>query len=131
MTIPGLITHKTRFSPKDTMDRLVAAIEARGITVFARVDHAAGAATVGMELRPTAVVIFGNPKAGTPLMQVNQTIGIDLPLKVLVWQDEAAATWIGYDDPATLAERHGIAPTTPAIAALRTVLEALVEPLTT
>jgi uncharacterized protein (DUF302 family) len=89
------------------MDRLVAAVTARGMAVLARIDHAGAAAKVGMELRPTEVLIFGNPKAGTPLMQKAQTLGIDLPLKTLVWEDERGKTWLGYNDPVWLAARHG------------------------
>ncbi|HUB10786.1 MAG TPA: DUF302 domain-containing protein [Acetobacteraceae bacterium] len=108
MTVPGLITHRSAFDPRQTADRLVAAIQARGLTLFARVDHAAGAATVGLPLRPTELLIFGNAKGGTPLMQAAQTIGIDLPLRALVWQDEAGVTWLGSNDPAWLAQRHGV-----------------------
>jgi uncharacterized protein (DUF302 family) len=90
------------------MDRLAASVTGRGIPILARIDHAAAAAEVGMELRPTEVLIFGNPRAGTPLMQTAQTIGIDLPLKVLVWEDETNQTWLAYSDPAWLARRHGI-----------------------
>src|SRR5262249_56845935 len=93
--------------PRETMDRLEAAVKAKGLTIFARIDHAAGAAEVGLSLRPTAVLIFGNAKAGTPLMQSNQTTGIDLPLKALVWQDESGKTWLSYNDPNWLANRHG------------------------
>ena len=75
---------------------------------MARIDHAAGAAKAGMKLRPTEVLIFGNPKSGTPLMQAAQTLGIDLPLRALVWQDEAEKTWVAYNDPEWLAERHGV-----------------------
>jgi uncharacterized protein (DUF302 family) len=78
------------------------------MTVFARVDRAAGAAEVGLSLRPTEFLIFGNAKGGTPLMQSNQTIGIDLPLKVLVWQDASGKTWLSYNDPGWLAKRHGL-----------------------
>jgi len=87
----------------------VSAIERLGMTVLARVDHAAAAATVGMELRPTEVILFGNPKTGTPLMQDAQTMGVDLPLKVLVWQDEQDRTWVSYNDPFWLAARHNVA----------------------
>jgi len=83
----GLVILRSSNGPKETMNRLEAEVTARGMTVFARVDHAAGAADVGLQLRPTEVLIFGNAKAGTPLMQSMQTIGIDLPLKALVWQD--------------------------------------------
>jgi len=91
------------------MERLVAAVTARGAAVVARVDHAAAAATVGLALAPTEALIFGNPRAGTPLMQAAQTIGIDLPLRALVWRDAAGATFVGYNDPRWLARRHGAA----------------------
>jgi uncharacterized protein (DUF302 family) len=92
------------------MRRLEEAVAARGMTVFARVDHAAGAAAVGLSLRPTDLLIFGQAKGGTPLMQAVQTIGIDLPLKALVWQDAEGETWLSYSDPAWIAARHGLAP---------------------
>jgi uncharacterized protein (DUF302 family) len=90
------------------MDRLAAAVTSRGISIMARIDHAAAAAAVGMELRSTEVLVFGNPRAGTPLMQAAQTVGIDLPLKALVWQDEGGKTWLAYNDPQWLAKRHGV-----------------------
>lgn len=88
------------------MARLEAEIKARGMTVFARVNHAALAVQAGLTLLPTEVIIFGNPKAGTPLMQANQTMGIDLPLKALVWQDAAGKAWLSYNNPDWLARRH-------------------------
>ena len=108
MAADGLIVVRSSHGPAETMDRLVAEIKAKGLTVFARIDHAAGANEVGLPLRPTELVIFGNAKGGTPLMQSNQEIGIDLPLKALVWQDGANDTWISYNDPAWLAKRHGL-----------------------
>jgi len=108
MAADGLIALKSSRGPKETMDRLVAEIEAKGLTVFARIDHAAGAKEAGLALLPTELVIFGNAKGGTPLMQANQAIGIDLPLKALVWQDAAGCTWLSYNDPAWLAQRHGL-----------------------
>lgn len=90
------------------MDRLEAEVKGKGLSVFAHVDHAAGATAVGLPLRPTDLLIFGNAKGGTPLMQAAQTIGIDLPLKILVWQDAAGQTWLSYNDPHWLAKRHGI-----------------------
>jgi uncharacterized protein (DUF302 family) len=78
------------------------------MTVFARIDHAAGAEEVGLPLRPTELLIFGNAKAGTPLMQANQPIGIDLPLKALVFEDAAGRVWLSYNDPRWLAQRHGV-----------------------
>ena len=107
MSADGLITIRSSHGPVETMDRVVAEVRAKGLTVFARIDHAAGAKEVGLALRPTELVIFGNAKGGTPLMQSNQEIGIDLPLKALVWQD-ASGTWISYNDPAWLAKRHGL-----------------------
>ena len=105
----GLITIRSRNSVKVTIDRLEASLKDSGVNIFARIDHAAGAASVGMSLRPTEVLIFGNPRAGTPLMQANQTIGIDLPLKVLAWEDASGGVWLTYGDPAWLAARHGLA----------------------
>ena len=110
MSVSGLITVESSRDPRETVQRLLAGIAAKGLTVFARVDHAAGAAEVGMPLRPTELIIFGNAKGGTPLMQREQTIGIDLPLKALVWQDADGRTWLAYNDPAWIVERHGVAP---------------------
>jgi uncharacterized protein (DUF302 family) len=94
------------------MNRLEAQVKAKGMTVFARIDHAAGAAEVGLPLRPTELLIFGNAKGGTPLMQAEQAIGIDLPLKALVWQDAAGTTWLSYNDPTWIAKRHGLSAAT-------------------
>ena len=93
---------------KATIDSLEASLKDSGVNIFARVDHAAGAASVGMALRPTELLIFGNPRAGTPLMQAKQTIRIDLPLKVLAWEDASGSVWIIYNEPAWLATRHGL-----------------------
>ena len=98
----------SHFGPEETMSRLEAEIKAHGMAVFARINHAALASAAGLNLRPTEVIIFGNPRGGTPLMQANQTIGIDLPLKALVWQDAPGQTWLSYNDPAWLAKRHGV-----------------------
>src|ERR1700720_708635 len=106
--VEGLTTIPSSFDPKETMDRLEAEIRAKGMSVFARVDHAAGAAEAGLELRPTNLVIFGNARGGTPLMQASQTAGIDLPLKVLVWQDAAGKTWLSYNEPSWIVQRHGL-----------------------
>ena len=91
------------------MDRLAAQIQTRGLHVFARIDHAAGAAEVGLPLARTDLVIFGNARGGTPLMQSVQTVGIDLPLKILVWQDAANNTSLSYNEPGWIAQRHGVA----------------------
>jgi uncharacterized protein (DUF302 family) len=108
MAAQGLTTIKSSHPPHETMKRLEAAVGAKGLTVFARIDHAEGASAAGLSLRPTEVLIFGNAKGGTPLMQAVQMIGIDLPLKALVWQDAAGDTWLSYNDPAWLAARHGV-----------------------
>jgi len=104
----GLVILRSAYGPKETMDRLAAAVTSRGIAVLARIDHAAAAARAGLELRPTEVLIFGNPKAGTPLMQAAQTTGIDLPLKALVYEDVNGVTHLAYNDAAWLAARHGV-----------------------
>jgi uncharacterized protein (DUF302 family) len=122
----GLKTVESHFGPKDTLDRLEADVKAKGLTVFARIDHAAGATAVGLSLLPTAVLIFGNAKGGTPLMQSNQLIGIELPLKVLVWQDTSGKTWLSYVDPTDLAKRYGLpAETSTAVSNLAGALRAL------
>ena len=108
MTADGLITVRSNYGPNETMDRLEAEVKGKGLTVFAHIDHAAGAAAIGLSLDPTDLLIFGNAKGGTPLMQALQTVGIDLPLKVLVWQDAPGQTWLTYNDPHWLAKRHGI-----------------------
>lgn len=107
-TPSGLVTLKSAFPVKETVDRLVHRVEAKGLTVFCRIDHAANAVSAGLKLRPTEVLIFGNAKGGTPLMQATPTIGIDLPLKALAWEDAAGQTWLAYNDPVWLTARHGI-----------------------
>ena len=111
------------------MDRLAEAVTARGMSVMARIDHAGAAARVGLELRPTEVLIFGNPRAGTPLMQSAQTLGIDLPLRALVWQDEQGKVFLGYYDPQWLAARHGLADG-PAVTAISAAMAAVAETAT-
>ena len=104
----GMITKTSGHSVKKTMDRFEKIVTDKGFTVVARVNHAAAAIKSGGTLRPTELLIFGNPKLGTQLMQSNQTIGIDLPLKVLIWEDDKGKVTLGYNDPAWLAKRHGI-----------------------
>ena len=108
-SIEGLTSIPGSLGPKETMDRLEAEIRAKGLTIFSRIDHAAGAAEVGLPLAPTNLIIFGNARGGTPLMQSAQTVGIDLPLKILVWQDAANNTWLSYNEPRWIAQRHGVA----------------------
>jgi uncharacterized protein (DUF302 family) len=122
----GLVAVKSPHSAADTMNRLEATVKQRGLTVFARIDHAAGAAKVGKTLRPTELLIFGNPQGGTPLMECAQSAGIDLPLKALVWQDDAQQVWLGYNDPAWLAQRHAVA-SCPVVDNLRKALAGLAE----
>jgi uncharacterized protein (DUF302 family) len=117
---------KSAHGAKETMDRLESAVKQRGLNVFARIDHAAGAAKIGKQLRPTELLIFGNPQGGTPFMECAQTVGIDLPLKALVWQDNSGQIWLGYNDPAYLAARHGAAQC-PAAAGLSKALAGLAQ----
>jgi uncharacterized protein (DUF302 family) len=106
MSGSGLLTIASSFSVRETIDRLASRVTSLGLAVFARIDHAAGAAEVGMRLRPTELLIFGNPKGGTPLMQEAQTAGIDLPLKALAWEDAEGKVWLTTNDAAWIAERH-------------------------
>ena len=103
----GLVAVKSPHSVKETVDRFESAAKARGLIVFLRVDHAAGAKKIGKVLRPTELLVFGNPQGGTPLMECAQSAGIDLPLKALAWQDASGQVWLGYNDPKFLAARHG------------------------
>ena len=126
MAQESLISIPSTRSAAELISRLEAALAAKGVTVFARIDHGAGAAAVGLPLRPTIVLIFGNPAAGTPLMQAEQTIGLDLPLKILVWEDESGTGWLSYHEPVWLAACHGIDPAAqPSLAAMTKLLHAL------
>jgi uncharacterized protein (DUF302 family) len=128
----GLISRPSPYSVEETVDRLEQVLSENDLTVIARVDHEAGAASVDLELRPTQVLIFGNPLAGTPLMQCGQTIAIDLPQKALVWQDETGQVWLGYNNPYYLAERHRLSECDDAVEqvanALENLMSAAVEP---
>ena len=125
MQSDGRITKKSAFSPTETMERLEKAIREKGITIFARIDHSGGAAAAGLPLRFTQLLIFGNPKGGTPLMESRQTIGIDLPLKFLVWQDERGDVWVTYQDPSYLAALHQVTDQADTVATLSAVLDGL------
>lgn len=122
----GMISVASPRSAVDTMNRLEALVKERGLNVFARIDHAAGAAKVGKTLRSTELLIFGNPQGGTPLMACAQTAGIDLPLKALVWTDAAGQVMLSYNDPAYLAKRHGAA-SCPAVEGLTKALSGLAQ----
>jgi uncharacterized protein (DUF302 family) len=133
MAANGLITLQSSYGPEDTMNRFEAEVRTQGMTVFAHIDHAAGAAGAGLPLRPTDLLIFGNAKSGTPLMQANQTVAIDLPMKVLVWQDASGVTWLSYDDSSWLAKRHGLGPqeATATVQTMAAMLSALATTATT
>jgi uncharacterized protein (DUF302 family) len=121
----GLIVKQSTHDVGETADRLARILGEKGITVFARVDHAEGAQKVGAELPPTQLLIFGNPKLGTPLMQSAREAGIDLPMKALVWEDEAGEVWLAYNDPSSLAQRHGIEDRDEIIKAMTDALDQL------
>ena len=104
----GLIEVKSPYAVKKTADRLETVLEAKGMTIFARINHSEGAKKAGIELPATELIIFGNPKVGSPLMQCNRTVGIDLPQKALIWQDENGQVWLSYNNPKYLAKRHGL-----------------------
>ena len=120
-----MISKSSRYSAPETMDRLVAVLQSRGMTVFARIDHAAEAEKVGLKMRPSQLVIFGNPKGGTPLMVAAPSVAIDLPLKALAWEDAGGKVWLGYNAPAWLKDRHGIRGKDDAIAGLEKALDAM------
>jgi len=102
----GLVNRKSNHDVKKTADRLENILHKKGMTVFDRINHTAGAKKAGKELRPTELIIFGNPKVGTPLMQCSQTMAIDLPQKALIWEDEKGQVWLSYNEPEYLAKRH-------------------------
>jgi uncharacterized protein (DUF302 family) len=104
----GIVSLKSPHDVKNTADRLEDILKQKGMTVFIRINHAEGAQKVGKDLRPTEVIIFGNPKVGTPLMQCSQTVAIDLPQKALIWEDVKGQVWLSYNDPNYLVTRHGI-----------------------
>ena len=122
----GLVVVKSPYGTVETMNRFEKIVKERGLTVFSRIDHAAGAARIGKSLRATEVITFGNPQGGTPFMECAQTVGIDLPLKALIWEDANSQVWLGYNDPLFLAQRHGVAQC-PAAEKLRKALAGLAE----
>jgi uncharacterized protein (DUF302 family) len=123
-TQSGLIHIGSRHSVDETLQRLETLLREKNIMVFARVDHSGEAAKVGLEMRPTKLLIFGNPKGGTPLMQAAPSVAIDLPMKALVWQDAEGKVWLTYNDPAYLEQRHNVpAELLPNIAGVSALLE--------
>jgi uncharacterized protein (DUF302 family) len=125
MIAEGLATLVSACSFEETLARIEAALGDRNITLFARIDHAAGALAAGLDLRPTTVLIFGNPRAGTPLMRQRREIGLELPLKMLVWEDDAGIVRLSYDEPVWMAARFGIDPDLVEVKALSAALAAL------
>jgi len=123
----GLVSVKSPYGVKETLDRFESAAKAKGLNVFLRLDHAAGAQKIGKTLRPTELLIFGNPQGGTPLIECAQSAGIDLPLKVLSWQDAAGQVWLAYNDPRYLATRHGAGDCGPVVANLTKALAGLAQ----
>lgn len=105
----GLINVQSAYTVKETADRLENVLNKKGMTIFKRINHSDGAAKVGIDLRETVLVIFGNPKVGAPLMMCQQSVAIDLPQKALIWKDAKGSVWISYNDPEYLKNRHGIA----------------------
>ena len=125
-----LVRKQSPHPANETMDRLESAIKQRGLTVVARVDHASAAKKAGLELRPTELIIFGNPAVGTPLMQVQQTMGLSLPLKALTWQDEMGQVWLGYDEPKDMAAARDVPADHPVLKKIGDALNGLAEEVT-
>jgi uncharacterized protein (DUF302 family) len=122
---PGVVRIASSHSVADTVDRLAASLKAHSVIVFARIDFSADADRAGLTMRPEQMLIFGNPKAGTPLMVSEPTVGLDLPLKALVWEDAEGLVWLGYNDPGYILERHGLSNAFAAnLAAVAPLLEA-------
>jgi len=104
----GLVTHQSKYTVKDTIGRIESVARSKGLTIFANIDQQAEAKKVNLEMRPTRLLLFGNPRAGTPLMVAAPTISIDLPLKVAAWEDDAGTVWAAYDSPDFLKDRHHV-----------------------
>lgn len=121
------VMKKSPHSVSETMDRLAAAVESVGATVFARIDHAKGAASIGDELRPTEVMLFGRPRIGTPVIQANQAAGLDLPLRVVAFEDAEGQVYMQWHDPVGIAEEYGIRTDHPAIKTMAGVLGKLTD----
>ena len=122
-----MIKKQSQFDVSATLDRLETILKEKGINPVARVDHAAAANSVGMELRPTQVLFFGNPKLGTPLMQSNQMAGLDLPMRVLAWEDEDGSTWLGYYSPQSIVDRLELQNSSDVTDMMATALDALTD----
>jgi uncharacterized protein (DUF302 family) len=119
----GLITIESEYSVEETMDWVESLAKTKGLTIFARIDHAYNASKKQLQLRPTELIIFGNPEAGTVLMQDNQIAGIDFPVKILAWEDEKGKVWLTYNDTAWIAERHNLSAKSKSV--LKTIEEGM------
>src|SRR5215831_5602068 len=108
MNAKGIVDKPSNHSVEQTVERLKEILRSKGVTLFALIDHSGEAEKVGMKMLPTKLLIFGNPKAGTPLMQAAPSSAIDLPLKILVWEDKQGKTWVSYNSPEYLKQRHGL-----------------------
>ena len=104
----GIISRPSNHTVEETVDQLKTILQSNGVTLFALIDHSGEAEKVGLKMPPTKLLVFGNPKAGTPVMLASPSIAIDLPLKILVWEDEQAKVWLSYNSPAYLQQRHGV-----------------------
>ncbi len=125
----GMTHLKSPYNAAETLDRLKILVFSKGLDIFATIDHRAAAEAVGLAMTPATVLIFGSPKAGTPLMIAAPTLALDLPLKALIWQEPSGATWLSYNTPEYLAERHGLPhEMMAAIGGIRTLCEAAVKP---
>ncbi|MFW1676984.1 DUF302 domain-containing protein [Pontibacter sp. JAM-7] len=123
----GVIDVKSAFGVEETADRLQTVLKQKGMKLFARINHAQGAASVGLSLRDTELLLFGNPKVGSPLMRCEQSVALDLPQKALIWQDENAQVWISYNDPGYLQSRHAISGCDEVLAKVEKALAAFVQ----
>jgi len=120
----GIIRLRSAYPVAETLDRLEAALKQRAVMVFARIDFSGDAARAGLSLRPEQLLIFGNPKGGTPLMAAQPSVGLDLPLKALAWEDVDGQVWVAYNDPLYIVQRHGVAAALAAnLAAVTPLLE--------
>jgi len=125
----GMVHCASPYSVEETLERLGAVLQSLGIPILARIDHSGGAAAMGLAMRPTKLLIFGNARAGTPLMVAAPTLALDLPLKALVWEDAEGKVWVSYNTPQYLLERHGFPEELlPKIAAIRVIVEEAVRP---
>lgn len=106
-SVPGFVSKQSKYSVPETIARFSEILKAKGVAIFALVDHSGEAEKAGLKMRPTQLLIFGNPKGGTPLMLASPSVAIDLPLKALVWQDEAGKVWLSFNSPDYLQQRHG------------------------